>query len=160
MTESLFEFVLGIIFMVSGLVFIILVSINLYYNEKTKNWNFLKGKILNSNLVKKETNYSLDIDEYGPSTEVTYNQIIDFEYEFEDNRYSSNKLYYLNFNNWFTSNKMKKSLDKKYEKGEIVDIYLNRNEPGNAFLIDKAPINLKLIYAVICFSLGVFFWWN
>ena len=154
---NLFEFIIGIIFIIAGLVFSTFMILNFFYNEKTVAWNTSTGEILISKLSKKVTRNSIDLDEFGPSTEITYNQNIKFKYKVDNINYTSNKIYYLDYNNWFTTKKMKKKLDKIYKQGSIVTVHMNNNEVEKAFLIEKAPIMSLLIYALICCLIGLFF---
>ncbi len=157
MEGNLFGFIIGIIFIIAGLVFSTFIILNFLHNEKAVGWSTSKGEILISNLSKKVTRHSIGLDEFGPSTEVTYDQNIKFKYEVDNITYTSTKIYYLDYNNWFTTKKMKKNLDKIYKQGKIVTVYMNSNEVEKAFLIEKAPVTSILIYSLLCFLIGLFF---
>ena len=157
MSENLIGLMIGIVFLIVGMLFLTFTVLNIYFNEKVENWNILNGEILTSKLTKKVNEYSMDLDIYSNSTEVNYNQIVKFKYQFENHSFHSNKIFYLEFNNWFYSNKMKKKIAETYANNKTVRIFLNPKESQKAFLIQKAPIDKLIIYTILSLISSVYF---
>ncbi|MDV7188592.1 DUF3592 domain-containing protein [Lutibacter sp. TH_r2] len=149
--------IFGLLFILLGLFFLALILINLYYNDKAKDWQSLHGKVLKSSLIETVEEYNIDTDIYSSSSVKKYEQKIEFKYDYDGEKYISDKIYYLGFNEWFLTNNQKKELYKNYYKEKLINIYLNPKDKDNAFLIDEFPINKLIIYMIISFIAGLFF---
>ncbi|MBG7612420.1 DUF3592 domain-containing protein [Polaribacter sp. BAL334] len=149
--------IFGLLFILLGLIFLTLTLINLYFNDKIKDWQSLNAKVLKSSLTEKKEEFNIDTDIYSSSTRITYEQKIEFEYDYDGEKYKSDKIYYLEFNEWFLTNNQKKELSKNYYKDKRINIYLNPKDKCKAFLIDEFPINKLIIYMTITFIAGLFF---
>ncbi|MET2984201.1 DUF3592 domain-containing protein [Aureibaculum conchae] len=157
MSNNLFELTIGAVLILTGIIFLYLLFLSIYINYKINTWNSINGKILVSNLSKKVKRYSIDLDDYGDSTEIAYTNKVIFEFEIENCTYVSDRLYYLNFNKWFLTNKFKKSLAEKYIIGKEVKVYYNPKEIEKAFLVQKTPITILLSYSLLSILGGLFF---
>ena len=143
------------VLIVVGLVFICLIIFNSYYDRQMESWEIVKGTVLQTNLSKR-VDYS-SIDEFGPTRDITYTFNINYEYVFKGIRYTSSKIFYFNFNNWFMFNKYKIRLNDTYASTSVVDFYVNSKHPERGFLKRGAPWRMKLLFAVACFTFDIIF---
>ena len=155
MTDNWIGITFGTGFILMGILFLSLTILNIYFNRKTNNWKSLKGKIIDSRFTKTIEQYSIDLD-FASSTEIKYKNNIKFEYKIDEYTYVSEKIFYLEFNNWLASNKFKKRLAKLYIKDKKVWVFLNPKDNNKGFLVEKAPISTVLFYAILSLSGGLF----
>jgi len=148
--------IIGLIFILISLFFFIISLVISYFNEKVKGYKNIKGKILESSLIKVEDSYAVDTDIYNSTSGTKYKSNIKYEYVINNESYISDRIYSSNLNNMFSTSRTSKKLIEKYYKNKTVDVYLNPDNNNDTFLIKKIPVNYKLFLFIVFLLTGIF----
>ena len=155
----MFNVIISFIFLAVGFFFLGLTLYNLYLNNKNGYWLVLYGKIKKSEIIKRIDEYSLGTDPYSSSTDVNFEEDLEYEYTYENEKFTSTKIYYLDVNRNFLLSKEKKELISKYPLGKKIVVYIDPKNTKNAFIEKNIPKAYTLIYALVSLAIGIYFYY-
>ena len=152
----MFNIAITFIFLIISLFFLGLTSYNIYLNNKRNYWKKLKGKVIKSEITQKKDEYSLGTDPYSSSTDINFREEIEYQYTYNNEKFTSTKIFYLDFNRTFLFAKDKKELVSKYPLDKAINVYIDPKNAKKVFIEKNIPIIYPLIYSIISLIISIF----
>ena len=153
----MFNIIIGSVFLVVSITLIGVIVCNAYLNNKNNYWIELDGTIIKSKITKKTEEYSLGTDPYSTSTDINFEENLEYLYEYKNEKIISTKIFYFDFNRKFLSSKEKKELISKYPIGKNIKIYLDPRNTKKSFIKKYIPTTYNLTYAVLSLIIAIYF---
>ncbi|NAS31785.1 DUF3592 domain-containing protein [Flavobacteriaceae bacterium R38] len=150
-----------IIFIIVCLIFIIAIFFGLiaiyfiYVNNKVGLWHRTSGKIIASDLTKKESNLYVDDEDFVLDKETVFKLNLKYSYEYKGQENESNKIYASKLYNLFSTNRNSKKLYNSYKKGDIIEVYVDPNKKNSSVLINKMQLTYPIVYCIVLLSLAL-----
>jgi hypothetical protein len=153
----MFNIIIGSVFLVVSIILIGVIVYNAHLNNKNNYWIELDGTIIKSKITKKIDEYSLGTDPYSTSTDINFEENLEYLYEYENEKIISAKIFYFDFNRKFLSSKEKKELISKHPIGKNIKIYLDPRNKKKSFIKKYIPTTYNLTYAALSLIIAIYF---